>query len=109
MENQNAKPNVVMCVLAYLGILSLIPFLAEKNDGYVQFHAKQGLNLFIIEAVVSIACGILAVIPFIGFVGTLVGGVCGLLFLVLSILGIVAAVSGERKVLPIIGAIQIIK
>ncbi len=110
MENQNAnQQNTVMCVLAYLGILSLIPYLAEKNDDYVQYHAKQGVNLFIIEIIISVLCGILSVIPFIGFIGSIVGSICSLLFLVLSILGIVAAVKGERKPLPIVSAIQIIK
>lgn len=109
MENQVQKPNVAMCVLAYLGILSLIPFLAEKEDAFVQYHAKQGVNLFIIEVIVSIICSIISWIPIIGIIGTLLSGITGILFLVLAILGIVSACKGEQKELPIIGGIKFIK
>ena len=103
------RTNTLMCVLAYLGILSLIPFLAEKNDPFVQYHAKQGLNLFIIEMIVNVLGGILSALPFIGFIGRIILSVCGILFVVLSILGIVSAVKGEQKELPVIGNIRIIK
>ena len=41
-EIENGK---VMAILAYLGILCLIPYFAEKDNKYVRFHAIQGLNL----------------------------------------------------------------
>ncbi len=110
MENQmNQKPNVLMCVLSYLGILSLIPYLTEKNDEHVQFHAKQGLNLFIIEVIVSVVCSVFSFVPVAGLIASAINGICGIFFLVLAILGIVAAVQGEKKELPVISAIKIIK
>ena len=41
--------------LSYLGILALIPFMTEKDDEFVQFHAKQGLNLFIFEIIGAVS------------------------------------------------------
>ena len=32
-----------MIVLAYFGLLALIPLLMEKEDAEVQWHAKHGL------------------------------------------------------------------
>jgi uncharacterized membrane protein len=43
-ENEN-----MMAILSYLGILCLIPFLVFKDNDFVQYHAKQGLTLFIAE------------------------------------------------------------
>lgn len=121
-QNQPYQPapkqqNTVMGILSYISILCLIPLLTEKNDSYVQFHAKQGTNLFIIEVIVGIVGGILTgilnFIPFIGgFLSGIIGfatGVLSLCFFVLSILGIVNACNGEMKPLPVIEKIQLMK
>ena len=95
----------LMGILAYLGILSLIPYLTEKNNKFVIYHAKLGLNLFIIEIIASVALSLLVftiiLIPVIPLIE--IG------FLVLSIIGIVNVCNGEAKELPIIDKIKIIK
>ena len=103
---EDIQNNKVMAVLSYFGILALIPFLAAKESPYAQFHAKQGLTLFIVEIVYSVLSVILAFIPVIGLI---VSGVLGLCVFVLAILGIVNAVQGQAKELPIIGMIKIFK
>ncbi len=35
-------------ILAYLGILIVVPFLIAKEDRFVMFHLKQGLLVFIV-------------------------------------------------------------
>lgn len=99
----------VMCVLSYIGVLCLIPFLTQRHDAFVQFHAKQGFNLFILEAIVFVACFVLKLFPFIGFIGNLLYSLSSLLFLALAIYGIVVSCQGEWKRLPIVSAIQFIK
>ncbi len=37
----------MMAVLSYLGVLCLVPLLFNEGDGYVDFHARQGLVLWI--------------------------------------------------------------
>ena len=103
---EDIQNNKVMAVLSYIGILALIPFLAAKESPYAQFHAKQGLTLFIVEIVYSVLSVILAFIPVVGLI---VSGVLGLCVFVLVILGIVNAVQGQAKELPIIGMIKIFK
>jgi uncharacterized membrane protein len=112
-----------MSILAYIGILSLIPFFAEKKNKFVVYHAKQGLNLFICEAIFGVGFGIIASIITAITVGSLnlgllfvlpiilgvIGWAFGIFFLVMSIMGIVQACSGEAKELPIIGKIKIVK
>jgi len=83
-------------VLSYLGILFLVPLVARKDNTFAQFHAKQGLVLFIAE----VATMFISWIPFLGwFVGT----IAWLAWVTLSIIGIVNVLGGKRVPLPIIG------
>ena len=100
-------------VLGYFGILFLIPILAGKTE-FTRFHGNQGLVLFIADAISGVAAAIISTIlgfiPVIGWIlAPLVSGAIGILLLVLMIMGIVGAVQGEMKPLPIIGGIKIIK
>ncbi len=89
--------NIGMAVLCYLGILIVVPLLTDaKNDAFVKFHIKQGLVLII----ASIAVSIINVIPVIGQIISIVGG---LVVFILWIMGIINAVGGQEKPLPIIG------
>ena len=83
-------------VLSYIGILFLVPLLVRKDDAFVQFHAKQGLVLFIAE----VATTMIAWIPFLGW---LVGFIAWIIWMVLSIIGIINVLSGKQTPLPIIG------
>jgi uncharacterized membrane protein len=89
----------VMGVLAYLGILIVIPYLVAKDDPFVKFHIKQGLVLVIIELVIW-ALGYSYILwqlwPLIEIINLAV--------LILSIIGIVNVVQGKEKELPLIGS-----
>ena len=106
--NVAAKPDTLMCVLSYLGILALIPFLTKKDDDYIQFHAKQGLNLFIVCFIASFAVGFVSGLTGLSVL-SLVSSAISIFEIVLMIMGIVAATRGERKVLPLMDKIKIIK
>ncbi|MBV8517522.1 MAG: DUF4870 domain-containing protein [Acidobacteria bacterium] len=91
-------------VLSYLGILSLVPFFAKKDDPEVQWHAKNGVALFGAEIVVWIVLLILGIV----LRGVLSCGISALscivwcAFLVISIICIVKAVGGQRYRIPVI-------
>ncbi len=95
--------NTVMLVLAYFGILALIPLLTEKDDAEVQWHAKNGLCFTAAWIVLWI---VLIIVGFVPVIGQIVGcGAIPLVFigiLVIHILAIVKATKGERLVLPFI-------
>ncbi len=106
---ENAAPggaggevNVLMVVLAYFGILCLIPFFAEKDDEFVQFHARQGLTLFISEIAVFIILFILSMIPFLGCIIMILELFFWLAVLVYHIILMVKASKGERTKIPFI-------
>jgi uncharacterized membrane protein len=106
--NVAAKPDTLMCILSYLGILALIPYLSKKDDDFIQFHAKQGLNLFIACFIVQFGLELVGGIVEIGIFG-LAATAVSVFELVLVIMGIIAATKGERKVLPLMDKVKIIK
>lgn len=103
-----------MAVLAYFGILVLIPILAAKESKFARFHANQGFILLITGVAYSIFVQV--VIKIVAFISYALAGIVGialglawLLLLVLAIIGIINAVKGEFKQLPLIGQFQILK
>ena len=90
--------NIGMAVVAY--ILFFVPLLTDaKNDPFVKFHVKQGLVLLITEVAISIVG---TIIPFLGWLIILPLG--SLLVLLLWIIGVVHAVNGTEKELPLVGS-----
>ena len=103
------ETNKVMAILAYLGILVLIPLFAAPNSRFARFHANQGLTLFIIEVAVSFVAGVLGLIPILGVIFAIAGSLGGLASLALAIIGIINAANGKAKELPLIGQFSFIK
>ena len=101
-EAQDAQANKVMGILAY--ILFFIPLVTgdAKKSPFVQFHTNQGLVLFI----AGIASMVIAIIPILGWI---LAPILGIVVFVFAILGILNAVKGEKKPLPLIGGITILK
>ena len=110
-DKKDIESGKVMAILSYLGILVLIPYFAEKNNKYVAYHAKQGLNLFIIEIIASFAFSIFSVIfgLIIFFIVPIIGAALSLASLGLTIIGIVNVCNGKAKELPVINKFKIIK
>ena len=110
-DPEDVRQNKVMAILAYFGILVLVPVFAAKESKYARFHANQGFVLFICEAAYGVVYSILNSIitaihiPFLSFVLSLVY----VAFFVFSILGIIHAAKGESKKLPVIGDFTILK
>jgi uncharacterized membrane protein len=96
-------------LLIFSGILVL---LMRKNDAYSKFHAMQSILLTVALIVLSIALGIiggvLGMIPFLGWITSLIffmiTGLLNLAVFLLWLYLIWKAYSGERFMLPLIGA-----
>jgi uncharacterized membrane protein len=89
-SSDDARENQVWGIIAYLGILFLVPLLGKKDSPFAQYHAKQGLAL--------------TVVWFIGLFIPLVNMVMWAVFVVFMILGILNAVNGKMNPLPVIGS-----
>lgn len=105
------EQNKVYAVLAYLGILFLVPLLAAPNSPFARYHTNQGIILFITSLIIGPASWILGFpLAFFTFgIGLALPFILGVGLLVLLILGIVNAASGQCKPLPLIGHFQLIK
>ena len=89
--------NTLMLVLAYLGLLALIPLIVEKNDREVQWHAKHGLVILAAFVVLQVAIAVMgSLMPFFFALGYIVW----LGWFLVTILGIVKAVNGQRLLIP---------
>jgi len=91
-------------ILSYLGILSLIPWLAKKDDAEVQWHAKNGVALFGAEVIIWIVLFVLgfAMRSVLACGVAVVNCVVWIAFLALSVYCIIQAVNGKRPRLPVI-------
>ena len=119
-DQNDIQSNKVMAVLSYISLLVLIPVFAAKDSKFARFHATQGFNVALIEvaswllqAIIGAILGGLAygalglavtLIGFFSLVFSLINIACG----ILAIIGIVNAVQGKAKKLPIIGQFDIL-
>lgn len=101
----DAEANKVQAVLAYLGFLVLIPLFAARDSKFARFHTNQGLILFLAQFALGIVQRLLLGIPMMGTILSVVS----LVLLVFAVMGIVSAVQGEEKPLPLIGEIRLLK
>lgn len=99
----DSQNKTIMLILAYLGILALIPLLVEKDDQEVQWHAKYGLVLLVAWIVVAIALAILTGIPGVGWIfGCAVGPLLWIVILVVQIVAMIKALQGGKLRLPVL-------
>ena len=98
------SPSVVeegktMAIIAYITIFGLIiAFIMnnEKKNPFTAYHVRQSLGLGIFGLALSI-------VNYIPFIGWLVGIFGSLLLIVLWVMGLISAVNGEEKPVPVIG------
>ena len=97
----------VMIVLAYLWFLALIPLLLDKDDGEVQWHARNGIALTIAEL-----AGLFVYLTIASLIGLATLGIgCVLLVftvfvwvgvLAIHLIAILKAWKGERLMIPVV-------
>lgn len=113
-DPRDIEQNKVMAILAYFGILVLVPIFAAKESKFARYHANQGLILFIASIVLWIAVSILSYVILaiswkLSFIASLLSLALWVGILVLSIMGIINAANGKAKELPVIGKFQLLK
>lgn len=89
MPEEKKSDSNLMAALSYLWILSVVMLLLKKEDKFVQFHAKQGLVLFLCSMV-------LWVIPIIGWLLNMVVTIA-------VIVGFIMAIQGKEYKMPVVG------
>jgi uncharacterized membrane protein len=108
-DQADIDQNKVYAILAYIGLLFLVPLLVAPNSKFARYHTNQGIVLFLATVITSVASMVMAMIPLIGCVAWLLPILIAGGALVLMILGIINAANGEFKPLPMIGHFEILK
>ena len=93
-----------MGILAYLGVLVLIPLFAAKDSKFTRYHTNQGLILFVAYLIL----GVLSAIFSKGILSAIFG-ICDIILFVFTIIGIIHVCKGECTELPWIGKYRILK
>lgn len=114
-DPQDVQSNKGLAFLSYFGLLLLVPLFVRRNSKFVRFHLNQGLILFIISVIIDILhriCNyifVLYIIPTLSLTVQTLLFACDIFTVVLAIMGMVYALQGKAKELPIIGKINLIK
>jgi uncharacterized membrane protein len=88
-------------ILAYLGILGLLPLLLARRDREVQWHARNGLMLFATVAGVAVAATVIGVVvPSLSCIYAVAMLIVSLLYASIVVLAIVKALDGQRLFIP---------
>jgi uncharacterized membrane protein len=91
---------ILSYVLGFLGLPFFLIPLIMRNNTYSLYHAKQCLMIWL----VGMAGGMISsVLVAVFCLGVITGMALGVFILVVEILGIINAVNGEMKPLPVIG------
>ncbi len=91
------EDNHVLAAIGYIWLLFLVPLLLKKDDQFCQFHAKQGLVLFILSLIVIILGGI----PVLGWL--LIMPIGWIVVAILALLGFINALRGREWEMPVLG------
>lgn len=113
-DPDDINKNKALSILSYIGFLFIIPLIAAPQSKFAKFHANQGLILFIAEAVIGVASSIVTTIGY--FIASFIGGLfsavfslVGIVSFIFMVIGIINAVQGKAKELPIIGGFRFLK
>jgi uncharacterized membrane protein len=111
---EEIEQSKVISALAYLGILFFLPLVVQPVTRYGKFHANQGLLLLLTSIAGGIVIGILSAIFLaiswrLVFISTILNSIFYIGVAALGILGIVNALQGKAKPLPVIGKLTLIK
>lgn len=88
-----------IAIIAYLTVIGLIiAFLMnnDKKNSFASFHIRQCLGI----GLTGLALGAIGVIPILGWLISIFGSI---FLFILWIIGLIGALNGERKHVPLLG------
>jgi uncharacterized membrane protein len=100
-----SSDRTLMVILAYLGLLALIPYLTKKEDPDIHWHAKNGVGLLILDVVVWLVFLVVRLVLPASLLGCGIGVISCVVWL--GILGlhvycIIQAAGGKRPRIPVV-------
>lgn len=96
LQRDTSVSSRMLAVMSYLGVLSLVPLVMNREDPYVQFHARQGVVLWMWEVLAIYTLLVPAV-------GSFFFRFSSVACLILSVMGVLSVLLGRAWKFPIIG------
>ncbi len=110
MQNENATTQTMdgksIAIISYLTIIGWIIAYVMHNNGRTQlgaFHLRQSLFLMLTGFATAIAQSLFLFIPILGWLISILLYLVLLGLFVLWIIGLIAAINGEEKKVPVLG------
>ena len=94
------KTTAIVSYLTLIGFIAAVIIHGSKKTRLGAYHLRQSLGLMLTAIVVGVLATILAFIPFVGW---LAGMAAWVGIFVLWIMGLLAAINGELKPVPVVG------
>ncbi|MDQ6991946.1 MAG: hypothetical protein Q9M31_00590 [Mariprofundus sp.] len=85
----------ILALMSYLGVLCIVPLLMNRDDHYVNFHARQGLILWVWSVLAFLALHL-------PFLGKWFSSMSLMMVLVFSAIGIVSVLLRKAWRIPFI-------
>jgi len=105
-----AKEDTTVALLAYLtpiafgiGIVIAIVMHNGKKTTLGAYHLRQSLGLLLTALASWVPCIIISMIPVVNMLMLLLGPLLGIAFFVLWVMGLLNAINGQMKPLPVVG------
>ena len=103
MDNSNSiEEGKTIAIISYITIVGLIIAIVmnkDKNNEFAQYHIRQSLGIILLYVVVWMVFLIISTVIYFPLLSTII--YLGLL--VLWILGVITALQGEKKAVPLVG------
>ena len=93
---EEGKTTAIIAYITIIGLIIAFIMNNEKKNSFAAFHIRQCLGI----ALTGLALGIINVIPILGWLISIFGS---LFILVLWIMGLVSALNGKTKPVPLLG------
>lgn len=93
------EQNKTISIVAYITVIGLVvAFILnqDKKDPLSSFHIRQSLGILI----TGVGISLLGIIPFLGWLMVIVGS---LLVFIMWVFGLLSAINGEMKPVPVLG------
>lgn len=98
MENQTVNEGKTTAIISHLWVIGLvIAFFMNnsKKNSFASFYIRQMIGLNLIQLINGWVI--------YKFLGSMVGGVVGIIIFILWVISLVGAIKGEEKSVPVLG------
>jgi len=99
----NGKTIALVSYLTFVGWIVAYVMHSSQKTSLGAFHLRQSLFLFLAGFILYFANLCFFFIPYLGWIITIALSLAGIVIFILWVMGLVAAINGEQKPVPIVG------